>query len=112
MKEKAWDTIFSAILNGALYFLSSSTPPESMDETQQRIIGFFAKSSDFTMSLLENGRFLSPLIKVTYPNPPKILPPSGLQPVEPFFPFPQKVEKASLLFSTRFGNPYRLDPEG
>jgi hypothetical protein len=49
---------------------------------------------------------------VTYPNPLKILPPSGLQPVEPFFPFPQKVEKAFLLFSTQFGNPYRLDPKG
>jgi len=51
MKEKAWDTIFSAILNAALCFYSSSIPPESMDETQPKIIGFFAKSSDFTMFL-------------------------------------------------------------
>jgi hypothetical protein len=112
MKEMAWDTIFFAILNAALYFYSSSIPPESMEETQPKIIGFFAKSSDFTMSLLGNARFLSQLIKATFPNPLKTWPHSELQPVGLSFPFPQKVEKASPLFSTRFGNPSRLDPVG
>jgi hypothetical protein len=59
-------------LNAALYFYSSSIPPESMDEIPPRIIGFFGKSSDFTMSLLENARFWSQLIKATFPNPLKI----------------------------------------
>jgi len=72
MREKGWDTIFSAILNAALYFYSSSIPPESMDEIPPRIIGFFGKSSDFTMSPLENARFWSQLIKATFPNPLKI----------------------------------------
>jgi hypothetical protein len=72
MKEKGWDTIFYAILNAALYFYSSSIPPESMAEIPPRIIGFFVKSSDFTMSLLGNARFLSQLIKATFPNPLKI----------------------------------------
>jgi hypothetical protein len=98
MREKGWDTIFSGILNAAQYFLLSSTPLESMDEIQPKIIGFFAKSSDFTMSRLGNARFLSQLIKATSPNPLKIWPHSGLPPVGLFFPFPQKVEKASLLF--------------
>jgi hypothetical protein len=83
-----------------------------MDEIQPKIIGFFAKSSDFTMSRLGNARFLSQLIKATSPNPLKIWPHSGLPPVGLFSPFPQKVEKASPLFSTRFGNPSRLDPVG
>jgi hypothetical protein len=69
-----------------------------MDEIPPRIIGFFVKSSDFTMLLLENARFWSQLIKATFPNPLKIWPHSGLPPVGLFFPFPQKVEKASLLF--------------
>jgi hypothetical protein len=43
-----------------------------MEETQLKIIGFFGKSSDFTMSLLENARFWSQLIKATFPNPLKI----------------------------------------
>jgi hypothetical protein len=51
MKGKAWDMIFSAILNDALCFFSSLIPPASMDEIQPKIIGFFAKSSDFTMLL-------------------------------------------------------------
>jgi hypothetical protein len=112
MKEKGWDTIFYAILNAAPYFYSSSIPPESMDEIPPRIIGFFVKSSDFTMLLLENARFLSQLIKATFPNPLKTWPHSELQPVGPSSPFPQKVEKVSPLFSTRFGNPSRLDPVG
>jgi hypothetical protein len=112
MRGKAWDTIFSVILNAVLYFYSSSIPPESMDETQPKIIGFFAKSSDFTMSLLENARFLSQRIKATFPNRLKIWLHSVPPPVGPSFPFPQKVEKASPLFSTRFGNPSRLDPVG
>jgi len=59
-------------LNAALYFYSSSIPPESMDEIPPRIIGFFVKSSDFTMSPLENALFWSQLIKATFPNPLKI----------------------------------------
>jgi hypothetical protein len=63
------------------------------------------------MLLSENAPFSLPPTKATFPNRLKISlhsapPPDGLS-----FRFPLKVEKAFPLFSTRYGNPSRLDPE-
>jgi hypothetical protein len=110
MKGKAWDTIFSDISRGALSFFLSSIPQGSTGETPPKIIVFFAKSSDFTMLLSENVPFSLPPTKATFPNPLRIWLHSGPPPAGLSFLFPQKVEKASPLFSTRFGNPSRLDP--
>jgi hypothetical protein len=64
------------------------------------------------MLLSENAPFSLPPTKATFQNQPKIWLHSGLPPDGLSFLFPQKVEKASPLFSTRFGNPSRLDPVG
>jgi hypothetical protein len=63
------------------------------------------------MLLSENAPFSLPPTKATFQNRPKIWLRSGLPRDGLSFLFPQKVEKASPLFSMPFGNPSRLDPE-